>query len=119
MILRFLIRKCFVFIAVALLLSCQEKVARSDQVMSEDQMIILLTDIHLVDGILSTKSLPSDLQKIDTLIFAEVYASHGVTKSILDSSISFYMNHNPRAFKRIYNQVLIRLSKLEGDIEVL
>lgn len=110
----------FCFVAVLSVSSCQFSQQKNPSgVLQETQLVDVLTDIHLADGMISTKSFPLRFSEKDSLLYKEIFRKHGVTKTALDSSLSYYIKKQPRAFARIYEQILVRLSKMEGDLESL
>ena len=82
----------------------------------EKNLIPLLVDIHLADGMAISYrfiSLPDNLDS--TVLYSSIFEKHGVSRMQFDSTMSYYTNH-PDDLNKIYEKVIERLSKLESEI---
>jgi hypothetical protein len=87
-----------------------------DNLLGKDSMITVLIDVHIADAAANLSSfnqheLPPDKEKL----FREVYSKHGLTKAKFDSSFIFYSQH-PELFEKIYEEVIIGLSKRQAEL---
>ena len=98
------------FLGSLLLLSCNDDKAAKG-VLSHDQMIGLLTDVHIVDGRMYTVSQSQDsLYKYATGRYLSVFKQHHTDSSHFRKSMNYYAL-NPTELNDIYDQVLTNLKK--------
>ncbi len=104
------------FFLIVISCSEQEKRIRKKDVIPDDELIALLADIHIADGILD---MPSYLKKYpgrDSISnYNDVIHQHGFTRERFDMTLKYYSN-NPDDFELIYEKVLNKLSQLESEV---
>ena len=99
-------------------ISCteKEKHIRKKDIIPDNELIDLLTDIHIGDGILD---MPSYLKKYpgkDSISnYSDVIHDLGFTRERFDLTLKYYAN-NPDDFELVYEKVLNKLSQLESEI---
>lgn len=86
---------------------------RPDDVMSRREMRSFLTDLHLLEGVFSSK--PPQLDRERAYYYNALFQKHGITKAEFDSSLVYYTK-NPKAFERIYSGVNMDLEALKADV---
>ncbi|GEM_PF-664507 len=97
---------------VGICFSCQDK----QKVIPEDELVAVLTDIHMLDGVVRQAKYRDWPQVPDTLdVYEYVLNKHGYSRAQFDSSISYY-SHDPARFENIYQEVLSRLNRKETRI---
>ncbi|MBL7920976.1 MAG: DUF4296 domain-containing protein [Bacteroidia bacterium] len=81
-------------------------------VLSEEQFAKLLVDFALAESTsnINVKNLPAD--KMDSVYNFDPLIDNHVSKSAYDSTITFYSKH-PALYKRVYENVLTELSKMQ------
>lgn len=103
-----------------MLLACsdEKKVDIPNDVLPEEQMATVMTEVHLLEASLNlnissavTKGDAPDLQAT-TL---ELLKKKGVTKEQYETSFRFYTEH-PEKLSEIYQQVLNNLSQLQAKV---
>lgn len=106
------------FFLVIMPLSCHRgESSGKKEIIGEDKMVNLLTEIHLADAILSKDVNTLDHRKDMALYFyPSVLEKYGVTRAQMDSSVSYYIR-NPKIYLRIYEKVLKELEKDKGEIK--
>jgi hypothetical protein len=88
--------------------SCQEK-----KKIPREEMISILVDIHLLDGVIQQDRYRQRLKMPDSLnVYSHVLEKHGYTREQFDSTMNFY-SRDPRKFERIYQDVMSRLNRME------
>lgn len=98
--------------------SCTEKEKRikKKNVIPDNELIDLLAEIHIADGILD---MPNYLKKYpgkDSISdYNDIINEHGFTREKFDLTLKYYAN-NPDDFELIYEKVLNKLSQLESEI---
>lgn len=108
------------FLAIMLLLAVacrKESFPKPPHLVSRDQMIDILTDIHLADAIYQTQRYTSDeLNKFsETEFYYSVLHKHKVADSTFETSLIYYSSR-PKDFEKIYTRVLNRLNEMEQEI---
>lgn len=83
-----------------------------DNVLSEEQFTALLTDFALAEGAagMNVKQIPP--AQFDSVYAFDPLADNKVRRSQYDSSLTFYSAH-PKIYKRIYENVLENLSRMQ------
>lgn len=80
-------------------------------ILTENQMVELLVDTHVVDAVLFVDNSKSEEKRDKALYYyPSILEKHGITKAQMDSSVSWYMK-NPAAYLRIYERVVKALEK--------
>ena len=88
---------------------------RPKGVLSENEMVNVLTDLHKLDGSLAAKGISyNDIDKKNEYYNA-VLKKNKVTKAEFDSSVVWY-SKNQKSFEHIYDKVITRLTDLQTDI---
>lgn len=105
---------CFILLSslVLLLSNCS---SRPDMVLSEDDMIDLLTDIHKSEAIIEMSPQNYRGDSIKAVVRQSVFAKHNVTQEEFDSSIVWY-GHNVGKYIKIYDGVIARLEDEELEL---
>ena len=87
-------------------------------VVPQKKMIDVLTDIHLLKAKVAIWriKLPVSQNQEDSL-FQQLYSEHELTQTSLDSSMSYYIHHEPLMLEDIYAKVLEELQLQEANLE--
>jgi hypothetical protein len=117
-----MIRVAFLMLMIISLLTsaCSSRKSQLDKknLIPEKDLISLLTDIHIANGLLVLPAInawSSNLDSISTYI--QVIEKHGYTKDILDKTMKYYFVNDPKKLNLIYDQVLGNLSEMESRVE--
>ncbi len=112
-------RIIFVYIVFSsvLFFSCESKESEVDippNIMSEEQLVKVLTDCYLGEGAsgINVKNVVGE--KFDSAYLFNPLKDHQISKSLFDSSISFYTKH-PKVMKIIYDKMLDRMSQIQAS----
>ena len=98
--------------------SCDSN-SKPDGLISEDEMVNILIDIHMTEGLASSLPIFYDSsQVIYALLEREIFIEHDVTDSVFTSSMIYYLQ-DPSTMDRIYGRVVDSLVVKEssGGIE--
>ncbi|NVJ87333.1 MAG: DUF4296 domain-containing protein [Algoriphagus sp.] len=99
-----------------LLLGCESKKKQSP-LLSEDEMVSILIDIHLTEGIASALPISYDSsQTVYSLMELEVFKKHGVEDSIFHESLRYYLQF-PDEMDKLYARVIDSLVVKESAPE--
>ena len=97
--------------------SCSGRKNKLDKknLIPEKELISILTDIHLADGLLALPRINSWASSLDSITsYYQVIEKHGYTKEIMDKTMKYYFLKEPKKLNKIYDQVLGRLSAMES-----
>ena len=86
------------------------------KVIQSDSMVSLLTDMHIADGIISTrkdKSIP--VGHLSGEYFEVILKKHQIDREIFEESMRYYAYHTEE-FSVIYEKVIINLSLKESAV---
>jgi len=105
-------RKLLPLVLIVLLPACGND---TDERMSQREMRKFLTDLHLLEGIIMNDPSLSNDERIEVYYYNALFAKHGITKAVFDSSLVYYTKQ-PKRFERIYARVVRDLEKLQEDV---
>lgn len=103
---------------IFLLFSCdsdKQKVVRPATLISKDSMPLILTDVHLIEAVLSGKQMEKNLiAGLTQIYYDSLFTKYNITRTAFDSSL-YYYSQDPKAFNAIYDIVISNLMKIETD----
>jgi hypothetical protein len=97
--------------------SCTSRRSKLDSrnLIPEKELVSVLVDIHLTDGLLSIPKINVWASKLDSITtYYHVIEKHGYTKRMMDRTLNYYFVNNPKELSKIYDQVLGILSEMES-----
>ena len=100
--------------------SCSSRKNKLDQsnLIPEKELVSVLTDLYLTDGLLNLPKIHSKFINIDsTSSYIHVIEKHGYSKKTMDKTMKYYFTRNPRKLIKIYDEVLGILSAMESIVE--
>jgi hypothetical protein len=100
--------------------SCSSRKNKLDRsgLIPEKDLISILTDIHLADGLLTITNVRHWVPSYDTLsTYYHIIEKHGYTKETMDKTMKYYFIKNPKKLISIYDQVLGILSEMESYLD--
>lgn len=116
-------RNKLIFLASAiafLLFSCYHEnhpeVETPEQLISRDDMVNILTDIYVTEGILAYQRMNKTLtEEISAHYYKVVFEEHQINHLILKENLRYY-NSKPEVMEEILEEVLANLSRLQAEI---
>lgn len=105
-----------IFVLTALLFSCNEVPSHPpEDVLTKEKIVMVMTDIHLLEAYLSTNSLTDNAPlNMSSAAIDSIYKKHSITKSEYNKSIEYYSQH-PAEMKEVYDKVLIELTRIQTE----
>lgn len=103
-----------------LTLSCGNWKDKSDSgnIIPDKDLVSLLTDIYLTNGLLAIPKINSYYSSLDSIsTYYQVIEKHGYTKEMMDRTMRYYFINNPKKLNKIYDQVLGNLSNMQSRAE--
>lgn len=95
-------------VLATLFFSCKEK--QPEGILTEDQMVVALTDFYLKETKINSLALQPDSAAVVMQYYKQKYAAKiGIADSVLDRSYQHYLE-NSKAMSRIYDRVIDSLS---------
>lgn len=105
---------CLLLLAAILALSCTHR--RYGDIIPPKKFVNVLVDIHLADGIAVENMSRTNAQLLDSAsLYGSVFKKYDVTRSMFDSTMSFYSEH-PDDFQKVYNKVTAKLKRMEDEL---
>jgi hypothetical protein len=105
-------------LALLLFFACQEgKKEAPDFLLSEEEMVNVMVDMHLVETAHNLKLMGTDTTYTEYLEkFNSIFDSHGVTKANFDSSLMYYTSSTEQ-MPAIYDKILEELYEMESEVK--
>jgi len=102
---------CFFFAC-----SSEKKKAAPAVYLTEPQMVDVLTDVQIMEGIISyKKNANQKTEYLRTIGYDTLFAHHGITDSIFKENMTYYNEVEPQALIRIMDSVEARLLKMKNQ----
>jgi len=110
-------RNSVIFLLALIMFSCNNAKKTPDYVIPHQDMVNIIVNMHITDGLLNINKVRRNLVKKDSLNFYDaVFKSFGYTRSDFDTSIFYYSNHISE-YDKIYEEVLNKLSEMQTQLK--
>ncbi len=110
-------KKAIIISLALFLFSCDSGNKTPDYVISHDDMVNIIIDIHLTDGLLTHNKVRRQLAKKDTLNYYDaILNNYGYSRADFDTSVYFY-SENINEYDKIYDEVLNSLGEMETKLK--
>lgn len=100
--------------------SCTGRKSKAEHkdIIPENDLVEILKDVHLTDGLLSMPGINYKYSFGDSISsYIDVVESHGYTKQQMDRTMRFYFVKRPKKLVKVYDKVLGSLSAMESMID--
>ncbi|MBU8892931.1 MAG: DUF4296 domain-containing protein [Bacteroidales bacterium] len=112
-----MMRKLLILLAAISLVSCSNKEKAPDYVIPYNDMVNILVEIHITDGLLTSNKVRRKLAKNDTTNFYNaILNNYDYSRKDFDTSL-YYYSKNINQYDLIYEEVLNRLSEIESTLK--
>jgi hypothetical protein len=102
------------FLIVLLLFGCkQEKIP--DDIIDQKKMILIMADLHTMDGYMSTIIYNDTIRKNNKNLYATIYKTHNTTPVLYEKSLKYY-SMKPALLDTMYNKVQAILDEKEHKL---
>lgn len=98
--------------------SNEEDITIPNTIINEEKFTKLMVDFALAESASNLNVKNVAAQKIDSTYTFNPLEENNISKSQYDSAISFYSKH-PALYKKIYENVLVSLSKMQTKRDTL
>ncbi len=96
---------------------CKSNESIPENILNDDKMVSILTDIHLAEGYSRINGVYGDSAKEVLPAYYElILKKHNVERKVFTDSY-YYYSTEPEKMNNIMNEVIINLSKLESGIK--
>ena len=105
------------FVVVFVFFSCDGRPKRPAPavLLSERQMVDVMTDVEIMEGIISFKKNASQKTAyIKEIGYDTLFAHYGITDSIFEENLMYYNEMHPLVLERIMDSVVNRLAKMKN-----
>ena len=108
-------------ILISLLIgSCNTQKIKIDKknLIPEKELVPLLVDIYLADGLLANQKIKMQFSSLDSIAaYYQVIEKHGFTKERMDNTMQYYFIMDSKTLNKIYDQVLGIISEMEVHVQ--
>ncbi|MFC2152633.1 DUF4296 domain-containing protein [Bacteroidota bacterium] len=101
---------------IAFFTSCNTGNKTPDYVIPHDDMVKIIIDMHITDGLLTVSNVRRNLAKDSINYYDVIFKNYGYHRSDFDTSIYFY-SKNINEYDRIYADVLNKLNEMETELK--
>jgi hypothetical protein len=100
--------------------SCSGRNSKLDKrnLIPEKELVSILTDVHIADGLLTLPKIHSWFSSLDSVSsYYYIIEKHGYSKETMDKTMKYYFIKKPKKLIEIYDEVLGKLSEMESLVE--
>ena len=100
--------------------SCSSRKKKLDRsgLIPDKELVSILTDLYIADGLLTLPKVHAWFPTIDTTSsYNHIIEKHGYTKDAMNKTMKYFFIKNPKKLIHIYDLVLGILSEMESRIE--
>lgn len=114
---RYILPVLITFSVLAFSCAGRKNKAEHKDIIPEKDLISILTDVHIADGLLALPHINYLYSTGDTLSsYIDIIEKHGYTKDQMDRTMRFYFIRRPKKLVKIYDKVLGTISELESRV---
>jgi len=105
------------FVAAASCTGRKSKTGHKD-IIPEKDLISILAEVYLADGLLSIPEIRYKFTEGDTLdSYIDIIERYGYTKPMMGNTMRYYFVRKPKTLLKIYDKVLGQLSEMESRVD--
>lgn len=113
----------FVFFLFILFFSCKQENNIPNEVIPEEKMVEVITQLEITQAYLKIKSAALDsnilnLNQHQTEILNTVLTQHSITQEEFNTSINYYATH-PKRMEKIYSKAIEKLSEKQAEFHAV
>ncbi|HUX57745.1 MAG TPA: DUF4296 domain-containing protein [Bacteroidales bacterium] len=117
-----MIRIAYLTLILVILLTngCSNRKNKLDhnQMIPEKELISILTEVYITDGLLTIPKIHYMFSSLDSLSsYFQIIEKHGYSKETMDKTMKYYFIKKPKKLITIYDHVLGTLSEMESYLE--
>jgi Domain of unknown function (DUF4296) len=110
-------KKTLILLLIFSLFSCKNSKQTPEYVIPFDDMVDIIVEIHITDGMLSSSKIRWSLVKTDTTNYYDaIFNNYNYKRHDFDTSL-YYYSKNIDQYDLIYDEVLNQLSEIESKLK--
>ncbi|HPT30800.1 MAG TPA: DUF4296 domain-containing protein [Prolixibacteraceae bacterium] len=110
-------RYCLLLLILMIFASCGEDIGEKPaNLLSRDQMVNVLTDIHLGDAVYQTRSFSNEklMKYSESDFYYSILKKYHLADSVFEKSLIYYSG-KPKEYEKIYTRVINKLTEMEQE----
>jgi hypothetical protein len=114
--------KTLLLLFMVIIVSCNgnNAVTRKKKLIPEEEMVSVMTDLYLADGLLSFPPIRNLFQAKDSISnYIDIVNKHGYSKEQMDMTLKYYFIEDPKKLQKVYDQVLAKLSAMQSSLDTV
>jgi len=112
-------KKYIFYIIISIFFSnCKEKEIKNSDILSKEEFITILTDMHFTDGVLFASKLNKRMDKEKVSMYNYIFKKNDISRAEFDATVLYY-TQNTDKYQELYKEVLTRLEKQKLEINAL
>ena len=111
-------KRFFLILIIFFLVSCDSKPKRTapEVLLSEQQMVDVMTDVQIMEGIINYKRNSNQRTAyLKAIGYDTLFSHYGITDSIFEENIKYYNDVDPHTLIRIMDSVEARLGRMKDQ----
>lgn len=112
------VKVLLIFLIICVFSSCssEKKKAAPIVLLSEQQMVDVLTDVEIMEGIIAyKKNANQKIAYLKNIGYDTLFAHYGITDSIFEENLMYYNEMHPYTLERVMDSVVSRLAKMKNQ----
>ena len=108
------------FLLILLSFSCTGRKNKTEHknIIPEKDLVSILTDVHLADGLFTLPKIRYMYSERDTLAaYNDIFEKYGYDREAMERTMRYYFIQRPKRFIKVYDQVLGILSEMESRLD--
>lgn len=115
-----MVRLCFLCLFLLSFYSCKQKTQIPPNILDEDKMVELITQLEITQAYFKIKSIGEDsllfANNYQEQLFDTIFSQHNISYEEFNSSLMYYSSE-PKKIEEIYSKVLISLSEQQASFQ--
>ncbi|PJC61994.1 MAG: hypothetical protein CO022_06900 [Flavobacteriales bacterium CG_4_9_14_0_2_um_filter_32_27] len=115
-----MVRICFLCLFLLSVYSCKQKTQIPSNLLDEDKMVEIITQIEITQAYFKIKSIAEDsllfTNNYQEQIFDTIFSQYNISYDVFNSSLMHYSSE-PNKMEEIYSKVLVSLSEQQASFQ--
>lgn len=115
-----MIRICFLYLFLLSVYSCKQKTQISLNILDEDKMVEIITQLEITQAYFKIKSSAEDslffANNYQEQVFDTIFKQHNLSYETFNNSLNYYTT-KPKKIEEIYSKVIVSLSEQQATFQ--
>lgn len=115
-----MVRICFLCFFLLSFYSCKQKTQIPPNILDEDKMVELITELEITQSYFKIKSAAEDslfsTNNYQEQIFDTIFSNHNISYEEFNASLKYYSSE-PKKIEEIYSKVIVSLSEQQASFQ--